>query len=277
MPEPLQINVDNVLRQRLPRHYRYIPRFLINWLSHTICQDQLNDLLSRHGDKSATDFADAMLHDLNVVVEVTGEENIPTDTSRLLFVSNHPLGGLDGVAYISLLGNRYKGHFHFMVNDLLMAIPPLREVFLPVNKHGRQSRQYARIIEHAMNSDDAVATFPAGLCSRNTHGRVIEDLGWKKSFVDDARRYGRTIVPMYFDGHNSRFFYRFARWRRKLGIKFNIEMMLLPREMFKARGSRFAIRFGQPIAVDSLDDSLPPMQWAAEIRRRVYALAPEKR
>ena len=142
--KPLRIDVDSVIRQRLPRHYRYIPKWLIRWLERTIHQDGLNKILQDMGDKKGVEAADIALRDLNVKYQAVGEENIPSE-GRFIFASNHPLGGLDGMALISLIGHRYGGdNIKFIVNDLLMAVKPLDNVFLPINKHGRQSRQDRR-------------------------------------------------------------------------------------------------------------------------------------
>ena len=226
--KPIRIDVDSVIRQRLPRHYRYIPKWLIRWIERTIHQDGLNKILSDMGNKKGVDAADIALDDLNIKYQAVGEENIPSE-GRFIFASNHPLGGLDGMALISLIGHRYGGdNIKFIVNDLLMAVKPLDNVFLPINKHGHQSRQSAQEIE-------------------------------------------RDIIPVYFDGQNSKKFYRMARWRERLGIKLNIEMVLLPGEMFKSSGSTYKVHFGKPVKWQSLDSRNARAE-AARLRDMVYEL-----
>lgn len=269
--EAMRIDVDKVLRERLPKHYRYIPRFAVRWLERTICQDQLNAILLKMAGKNSVDAATAALNEMDITVRATGLEQLPE--GRYMFVSNHPLGGLDGLALISLLGNRYDKNIKFLVNDLLMAVEPLRGVFLPVNKYGSQSRAAATQIEEALNSDAQFITFPAGLCSRMQPDGTIADLPWQKAAVAHAVNYQRDIVPIYFDAHNSRFFYRFAKWRKKLGIKFNIELIFLPKEMIKQCGSTLHFIVGEPIPWNSLDAS-HPKQEAARLRDIVYSMAP---
>lgn len=268
----LKIDVDAVLRAKLPRHYKYIPHFLVSWLKRTVCQDKLNDILMRNSQKRGVDFAKAMMREFDINIEVRGEENIP-ETDRCIFVCNHPLGGLDGMALIATLGDRFSGNIKFVVNDLLMAVKPFSDIFIPINKHGRQSRVGASLFENAMQSEAQIITFPAGLCSRNTHGNVIEDLDWKKNFIVNAVKYHRNVVPIYFDGTNSGFFYRFSKIRMALGLKFNIEMIYLPSEMFKSKGKTFTITVGKPIDWKSFDNSRKPVQWAADVRSRVYKLS----
>lgn len=269
--QPMKIDVDKVLRERLPKHYKYIPRFVVRWLERTICQDQLNAILVKMAGKNSVDAATAALDEMGITIEETGLGNLPS--GRYLFVSNHPLGGLDGLALISLLGNRYEHHIKFLVNDLLMAVEPLRDVFLPVNKYGSQSREAALQIEGALQGDEQFITFPAGLCSRMQPDGSIADLPWHKAAVVHATSYHRDIVPIYFDAHNSSFFYRFAKWRKRLGIKFNIELIFLPREMIKKCGSTLRVIIGEPIPWASLDAS-HPKQEAARLREIVINMAP---
>ena len=269
--EAMRIDVDKVLRERLPKHYRYIPRFAVRWLERTICQDQLNAILLKMAGKNSVDAATAALDEMDITVRATGLEQLPE--GRYMFVSNHPLGGLDGLALISLLGNRYDKNIKFLVNDLLMAVEPLRGVFLPVNKYGSQSRAAATQIEEALKSDAQFITFPAGLCSRMQPDGTIADLPWQKAAVAHAVNYQRDIVPIYFDAHNSRFFYRFAKWRKKLGIKFNIELIFLPKEMIKQCGATLRVFIGKPIPWDSLDARAPKRE-AARLRDLVINMAP---
>ena len=267
----VKIDVDKVLRTRLPRHYRYIPRFLVRWLERIICQDRLNTILEEMADKDSVDAATAALNEMEITVSASGLDELPQ--GRYMFVSNHPLGGLDGLALISLLGNRYERNIKFLVNDLLMAVTPLRGVFLPVNKFGRQSREAASEIEVALSSDNQIITFPAGLCSRMQPDGSILDLPWQKAAVVHAVNYQRDIVPIYFDARNSSFFYRFAKWRKRLGIKFNIELIFLPKEMLKQSGSNLHFVVGQPIAWSSFDAHAPKRE-AARLRDIVYSMAP---
>ena len=267
----VKIDVDSVLRTRLPKHYRYIPRFVVRWLERTICQDRLNTILKKMADKNSVDAATVALDEMDITVTASGLDKLPD--GRYMFVSNHPLGGLDGLALISLLGNRYDHKIKFLVNDLLMAVTPLRGVFLPVNKYGHQSREAASEIKESLKGDNQMITFPAGLCSRMQPDGTIADLPWQKAAVVHAVNNQRDIVPIYFDARNSRFFYRFANWRKRLGIKFNIELIFLPKEMLKQSGSNLHFIVGQPIPWSSLDARAPRHE-AARLRDIVYTMAP---
>lgn len=269
---PLEINVEEVIRQRLPRYNRFIPRCLIRRLERTICQDELNKLLRDNFPKRDAEFCRGVINDLKVSVDFLNIENIPPiEHSRVLFVSNHPLGGLDGIALIDFVERHYGIAPQFIVNDLLSAIEPLSDTFIPINKHGAQSRKAVEALDNAFASDRPLIMFPAGLVSRCGKKGVIADLQWQKMFVAKAKEYKRDIIPLHFYGENSSFFYKFAKFRQRIGMKFNIEMIYLPREVFRSKGKSFDVVVGTPISYSSLDD-MPPMQKAQQIRQLIYSL-----
>ena len=269
---PLEINVEEVVRQRLPRYNRFIPRCLIRRLERTICQDELNKLLRDNFPKRDAEFCRGVINDLKVSVNFYNIENIPPiEQSRVLFVSNHPLGGLDGIALIDFVERHYGIAPQFIVNDLLSAIEPLSDTFIPINKHGAQSRKAVEVLDNAFASDRPLIMFPAGLVSRRGKKGVIADLQWQKMFVAKAKEYKRDIIPLHFYGENSSFFYKFAKFRQRIGLKFNIEMIYLPREVFRSKGKSFDVVVGAPISFSSLDD-MPPMQKAQQIRQLIYSL-----
>lgn len=269
---PLEINVGEVLRQRIPRYWRFIPGGLVRWLEHTVCQDELNRLLRDNFPRRDADFCRGVLDDLGVTVNFHNLDNLPPkELTRVLFVSNHPLGGLDGMALIDFVRIYYGVAPRFIVNDLLNAVEPLSDTFIPVNKHGTQSREAIRRLDEAFASDAPLLMFPAGLVSRRGKKGVVADLEWQKMFVAKARQYGRDIIPLHFYGENSSFFYKFAKFRRRIGLKFNIEMIYLPREVFRSKGKTFDVVVGKPIPHASLDD-MPPARKAQQIRQMVYDL-----
>lgn len=274
----LRVDVDALVRSRAPRYYKYIPKFIIRWLERTVCQDRVNDFLSRHGHERDAEFCRSLLADLKINIDVNGEENLPSaDNRRVLFVSNHPLGGLDGVALIDYVQRRYGGHVGFVVNDLLTVLKPLNGVFIPINKHGVQNREAVEGVDRAFAGNDPLLMFPAGLVSRRQKGGEIRDLEWMKMFVTKARQSGRTIIPLYFNGENSSFFYKFAKFRKRLGVKFNVEMIYLPKEMFMAEGKSFSITFGKPIDIQSFPKGMKAAEIAQNIKETVYSLRPQKK
>lgn len=275
--EILQINLDDIIRRRAPKAYRRVPRFAIAAVEKIICQEKLNRLLAANYHLKGVDFSHGILDYLGIKVDVKGVENLPapgdSEAWRVIFASNHPLGGLDGMALIDLLGSRApERQIRFIVNDLLMNIPPLQSVFMPVNTmSGRQSRQGAERIDGVMQSNVPVAIFPAGLCSRLVDRRV-QDLRWNKMFVAKALQYHRDIIPIHFEGRNSSFFYKFAKLRKMMRIPVNLEMSLLPREVFRNEQATFTITIGRRLNWQSLGHLREADLKAQQLRELVYAL-----
>jgi putative hemolysin len=271
---PIKINLQQIINERLGARSRYVPRFVVSRLERLIHQDDLNEMLEVNHGREGADFCEGVLNHLDVKVNVTNPEAMPDASNRrVLLVCNHPLGGLDGMSLIALFTRHYGCNVKFVVNDLLMAVEPLRCVFLPINKHGSQSRQSLEAIDDAFAGDEPIIIFPAGLVSRMSSGGRIKDLEWQKMFVNKAIKYQRDIVPMHFGGHNSMTFYRAALWRKRLGIKFNFEMILLPREVFGSRGKTFDLTIGHTIAKEQLQGGSKAFDQAQQIKEYVYKLA----
>jgi putative hemolysin len=267
-----RIDVEQILKTKLKNKAGRIPGFVVNYLVRIIHQDEINEILRRYKALQGVDFMEALVEDyFRVRLNVQHEENLPSGEGRYIFVSNHPLGGFDGICLSYLLGKRYQGNVRYLVNDLLLAIPNLRSLFVPVNKHGAQSREAAKKIEEVYASGNQIITFPAGLCSRKRN-REIRDLEWKKSFIQKAVEHERDVVPIYFEGRNSDFFYRLANFRKLFGVKMNLEMLYLPDEMFKNRNKVFDIHIGKPISWKTFDSSRKAVEWAEWMKEEVYKL-----
>lgn len=267
----LKVDLYAVIASKSERVAKCTPKFILSWLKKIVHQDELNEILRFSNGAIDVDFAYKTLQWLNAKsnVKFTDRESLQTD-KRYIFVSNHPLGGLDGLIMISVLG-RIFGNIKFVVNDILMNIIPMRNLFVPVNKHGKMGKEYGKMITDAYASDAQILYFPAGLCSRLIKGKIT-DLQWQKSFLKQAKKYNRDIVPVHFEGRNSNFFYRLAKIRKALGIKFNIEMIFLPDEMFRQKNSIFEVTIGKPIPIGSIDSSKTLDQWCEEIREKCYQL-----
>ena len=242
------IDVDKILRTKAPKHYKYIPKFVVSYLKKIVHQDEINVFLNESKDRLGVDFLEACMGFLDAKVDVKGIENLPKD-GLYTFVSNHPLGGQDGVALGYVLGKHYDGKVKYLVNDLLMNLRGLAPLCIPINKTGKQAKDFPKMVEAGFQSDDQLIMFPAGLCSRRQNG-VIRDL----------------------ECRNSDFFYNLANICQALGIKFNIAMLYLADEMFKNRHKTFTVTFGKPIPWQTFDKSKTPAQWAEYVKDIVYKL-----
>jgi len=264
------IDVRQVLAAKAPALARKLPDFVVNYLIRIIHEEEVNDVLTLYRDKDGVAFATELTDYFDLKLQVTGEEYLSRE-GRYIYASNHPLGGLDGVCLASVLGVFHQGAIRVPVNDILLFLPNLRSIFIPVNKHGRQARQTALLTDEAFTSNNQIITFPAGLCSRKIKG-VVTDSEWKKSFIQKALEYQRDVVPVYFDGQNSAFFYRLANLRKRFGMKINLEMLYLADELFKSKHSAFHIYFGEPISYATFDKSRTTGEWANWVRQKSYSL-----
>ena len=272
---PFQIDIDEILRSKAGPKAKRIPRFIVAWLKRRLHQDQVNDCLRIIGDKEGVPWLKGCLDFLDTKLEVKGLENLPSDADgrRYTFVSNHPLGGQDGVALGYVLGTHYDGRIKYLVNDLLMFLPGLAPLCIPINKTGKQSRQFPAMVEAGFSGDDHILMFPAGLCSRRRHG-VIRDLPWNKTFITKSVQHQRDVVPIYFSGRNSNKFYTIANICKMLGLKFNLAMLYLVDELFKNQHKTFEVHIGRPIPWQTFDRSRTATQWAAYVQDIVYQLKP---
>ena len=266
------IDIDNILKSKMGAKAKWVPGFLVSWLKRVAHQDQVNGFLWDARDKVGTPWLEACLEYLKTTVEVEGRENLPDphDGRLYTFVSNHPLGGQDGVALGAIIGKHYDSKFRYLVNDLLMYLPGLAPLCIPINKTGRQGRNFPAMVKAGFESDNHMLMFPAGLCSRRHHG-VIRDIPWSKTFISKSVQYQRDIVPIHFSGQNSSFFYRLANFSDRF-LPFNLAMLFLVDEMYKNVGKTFKVTIGKPIPWQTFDKSKTPMEWAQFVQNKVYEL-----
>ncbi|MDD4148647.1 MAG: glycerol acyltransferase [Bacteroidales bacterium] len=265
----LHIDVRGIISSKNSRVARRIPRFIIRYLEKILHQDELNKFLDELPGVENMDFVRECISYMELGIEYSGFENIPKD-GRFVFASNHPLGGLESAVLMDVISRKFDS-FVFVVNDLLMALKPVNDLFVPVNKVGSQSRESVDKVNAAYSSDKQILFFPAGLVSRKVKGKIV-DPTWQKSFVSKAVETKRDIVPVYIDGRNSNFFYRLAQFRKFFRIKMNIEMLYLVDETFKQKGRTIKIIFGEPISYTHFDKSQTYLQWAEYLKNIVYSL-----
>lgn len=268
------LDIEKVLRGKMGSKARWVPRPLVWWLKHIVHEDQVNEHLWNARDLKGTEWLKATIDYLNVTIKTEGLENLPApdDGRNYTFVSNHPLGGIDGVAIGAAIGSVYGNRFRYLVNDLLMNLPGLAPLCIPINKTGKNGRDFPAMIEAGFQGDTHILMFPAGLCSRKRDG-VIRDLPWKKTFINKSVETHRDIIPVYFEGRNSDFFYRLSNFSDKHIKKFNVAMLFLADEMFKNAGNTFTIRFGKPIPWQTFNKEKNAMEWAEFVKDEVYKMA----
>lgn len=263
---PMQhIDIEDILYRRTGRH---LPAAAASLLRRLIHERELNEILDGGVSLPPKEFIDHVLKYIGIEYSVVRTADIPAG-DRYIFAANHPFGGPDGMIVARTLADEF-GDIGVIVNDMLSNIGPLRPLWIPVNKYGRQNEATQLAYDEALASPaKQIFTFPAGFCSRIIGGRVA-DTEWKVRFVRDARRYDRRIVPVYVDGRLSNRFYAIYLLRRALHIDTNIELALLADEMFRQRGKRIRIIFGAPVDIRS--DGRSDREIADSIRDSVYSL-----
>jgi putative hemolysin len=267
------IDVEKVLREKATTLYKILPRFAINWLKRKLHEDEINEGMIYLSQFHELEFNAEVLKYFNVTVEVHGVENLPK-TGGVIIAANHPLGGMDGMALIKAIGD-VRRDVRFIVNDILKNIKNYGNVFVGVNKVGGQSRNSLQMVEQIYSTEAAILIFPAGLVSRKFPDG-IRDLEWNKSFINKSIKYTKPIVPVFIEGKNSNFFYNFSRWRKRVGIKANIEMLFLPDEMFRQKGKTIKIHFGKAIEPSYFYTQHTPQQWTNIMYKYCYSGAIQK-
>ena len=271
MEKKKTIDLRRLIASKNEKLLRWMPGFVLRYLERVIHQDEINTLLEKAGELKDAEFSDAVMEEFKITISSSGLENIPK-TGPLIIVLNHPLGGMDALALISLLKN-HRPDLRFIVNDILMNLENLNGLFIGINKHGINKKNVREEIEKAFKSEHAICIFPAGLVSRKIKG-LVQDLEWKRTFVTYARSLDRTVIPIKIDGQLSPFFYRLSRLRRFFRIKANIEMLYLADELFKQRNKTLTFTVGQAIKMNQFDTSLTDKEVASEIRKIVHELRP---
>jgi putative hemolysin len=268
--EGFEIDVEQILYGKNPKLKKVVPAFVVRYLKRIVHQDEINAILKEKGHLKDFEFNRAMLEMMGITYHTFGAETLPQE-GRYIFVSNHPLGGLDGMVFIDELSKHYQS-VRFPVNDILLYVKNYSGIFVPINKHGSQGREAAQLMAEAYGSDSQILYFPAGLCSRRKKG-VIKDLPWHKNIVAKAIEHKRDIIPCYFSGRNSSFFYNLSSIRTKIGIKTNVEMLYLADEMLRQKGQDIDLVFGKPLSWKTFDKSKSLTEWAGWLKEKTYDLS----
>lgn len=264
------IDIRKVFREKSPKLYQFMPSFVIEFLRRLVHEEDINKFIEEHGHKQGLDFVDAILQHFQVAIQSSGIENIPAD-QRIIIVANHPLGGLDAMALMKEVAKK-RTDMTFIVNDILLQLKNLSTLFAGVNKLGTSARQSLQAIDDLYASDRCILIFPAGLVSRKQNG-VIKDLAWNKSFITMARKHLRKVIPVHIEAVNTNRFYNMANWRKRLGIKANLEMIMLPDEMYRQYHKTIDLTIGLPISWQQFGHGVSDQEWARRIYQQVYELS----
>lgn len=263
------VDIDALIQEKNPRLYKWMPRFIINYLKKIIHQDEANEVIEANKGADGYEFSLDVLKRMNISVKAEGKENVPT-SGPVIFACNHPLGGVDALAIIKEI-YPIRPDMKFVVNDLLLHLPNLKNLFTGVNKHGANTKESLQALNDLFASDRAIFVFPAGLVSRKKKGKV-RDLDWQKTFITRSKKFETPVIPVFISGEMSKFFYRLANFRKSVGVKANIEMLYLVDELFKQKGNLIELKFGKSISYKRFDQTKKDLDWAAWVKNEVYQL-----
>ena len=267
------IDVAKSIKESNSKLLSKFPYFVVRLISKIVKEKEINEILNKYSDDISGDFLQNVLKEFNITLDIEGLENLPNN-EKCFFASNHPFGIIDGLILTSIVNYKY-GHLKAIANDAFDFIPHLKPFIISVNVYGQSSKEHITALENTYQSNMPITHFPAGAVSRITAGKVQDDV-WKKSFVKKAIQHKRDIVPFYIHGKNSNLFYSVYIIRRWFGISQNIELILLPSEMFKKRNKTIKINIGKSIPHSSLDKTATNTEWAQKIRNQVYQLGKNK-
>lgn len=264
------LDVEKIITDKNPKLLKWMPGFAVNYIKRILHQKEMNEVISDFEDLKSSQFCTAVLDRFNIKVEVKGIENIPKE-GGVVFAGNHPFGGIEALAHVQAI-YPIRPDIKFVVNDILLSLKNLKDLFVGVNKHGSTPSEVVKQMNDLFGSGHAVFIYPAGLVSRKVKGRV-QDLDWKKTFVSRSKRFNSQVVPVWTGGAQlSSFFYNLSNFRTGLGLKANVEMFYLVNEMMKQKNSTFKIVFGEPISTKTFDRSKTDQEWTEWVREKVYKL-----
>ncbi len=270
----MQIDVEQVLVNKYPAFAEKpapVRRSTLFCLRRLVREQEINHFLETHRGVRGFEFVDQVLDYFNFSYAISHKErmNIPS-SGRVVIVANHPLGALDGLALLKLVGE-VRRDVRIIANDVLMHFDALHNLFLPVDNLGGNTRKdnINRIVE-ALQNDEAIIVFPAGEVSR-AGLTGIKDGRWNSGFLHFARRANAPILPVYLGGKNSTLFYSLSYINRSMST------LLLAREMFNKHSVTLPVRVGEPIAFSQLD-ALPVSNRdkAKLLKKHLYRIARNK-
>ncbi len=269
-PDLFLIDIEKVFADKNLRLAKRIPKFVFRWIKRILHQDEINQFLTTYQDKKGIDFVQTVLDFFQVTIQIKGKENLP-EKGRFIFIANHPMGGMESMGFIRLAHDVFPEQIRFPVNDVLLNLRNFTPIFVPINKYGAMGRESSKQMIDLYDSNYQILFYPAGMVSRKTKGKIV-DTEWKKTFLSKAIVSKRDIIPVYIEGKNSKRFYHLGVWRKFFGIKANLEMFLLPDELFRAKNKTISYTIGKPIPYQAFDKRYNYREWAQKVKEFVYSL-----
>lgn len=269
------LNIEQAVQQKFPA-FQYarpwIKKPALGLLRKMTHEQEVNHFLAQHQDLQGFDFIEQVLDYFNFSYSLSHRDrnNIPA-TGRVLIVANHPLGALDGLSLLKLVGE-VRRDVKIVANDMLMNFSALEPLFLPVdNLSGSTRKSSVKRIIDSLNNDEAVIVFPAGEVSR-IRPAGVRDGKWNSGFLSFARKTNAPILPIFIGARNSSLFYSASMVYKPLSG------MMLAHEMFNKHSRNITIRVGESIPYQQIEQlPLIKAEKAKLLRRHLYRMARGKK
>ena len=245
----------------------------IGWIFMKVLKiSRINKIYTKNKHKSDLDFLNALLADFQIRFEIPEEDlkRLPKDGAYIT-VSNHPLGGIDGILLLKLMLEQ-RSDFKIIANFLLHRIAPLVPYILPVNPFENHKEAQSSVagfksaLLHLQNGQP-LGIFPAGEVSTYKDGKLVVDKTWEPAAMKLIQRAEVPIVPLYFHAKNSRLFYRLSK------LSAALRTAKLPSELLTQKKRVIKVRIGKPIPVKDQKEHPTLEGFSDFVRRKTYILS----
>ncbi|MCT7601541.1 lysophospholipid acyltransferase family protein [Aliarcobacter butzleri] len=243
------IDIQKEIEKKFPKikeKENVLKKSLLKIAKKIVHEDSINQFLSQNSHLKGFDFVDAVLDyfDFDYTVSSNDLQNIPS-TGKVIIIANHPLGGLDALCLLKLVGQIRKD-VKILANDFLVGFEALHSLMIPLdNFKDRQSKESIKKIYEALKNEEAIIIFPAGEVSRATP-KGVKDPAWNKGFLNFAKNSNSAILPIFLDAKNSKTFYTISL------INKTFSTLLLSNEMFNKKSKNINIKIGQIIPSENI-------------------------
>ncbi len=245
----------------------------VGWLLMKILRiSRLNKIYDKHKNKTDVDFLNAILNEVQIQFSIPEKDikKIPKE-GAFITISNHPLGGIDGILLLKLLLEK-RPDYKIIANFLLHKIEPLKPYVMPVNpfedrKDAKSSIAGIKGALMHLRSGFPLGIFPAGEVSTYKEDKIIVDKAWEQGAIKLIYKAKVPIIPIYFHAKNSRLFYVLSKWSATL------RTAKLPSELLSQRKREIKIRIGDPILVKDQEKYSKIDDFHQFLRKKTYMLA----
>lgn len=246
------VRIDTLFREKSPSLYRRFPGWVMGLIRFILKEKRLNNYLNKARNLPCCLVATNVLNHLDVRAKVKpGSGPMPEHHKRLVFIANHPTGGLDGLLLLSWLSTYYPD-IRIIVNELLWHVPHIRPLIVPVDIYSKGTNSVKTVMK-AFEKDSPLLIFPSGHAARRIKGRLTE-APWQNMAVKMALKHNRNMVPLHIDGQSSRLFHNVAWLRRKAKMKLNLELLFLSRAMIHPACRMYGITVGSLLTPGQIQD-----------------------